>query len=172
MVGTIPRLVLAGKRGLEEFFLRPDPSANIDLDQLLQIPCRFFLAFTLQQDAGGAPGISLGSGALSVRCRSDYSGDRDGDDPPHQVVRFGSNPEVRGSLKLGPLCGVERTLKLGTSAHRTKAVVREGGAELPFIARNGLNRRHSHQSPQPLAKVLLNRLEFAVQICDASCKGG
>ena len=27
-------------------------------------------------------------------------------------VRVGSNPEVRGSLKLSPLCGVERTFSL------------------------------------------------------------
>lgn len=48
--------------------------------------------------------------------------------------RLGSNPEVRGHFKIGPLCGLERTLKREMSGYRPRAVVREGGSRLPFIA--------------------------------------
>ena len=53
-------------------------------------------------------------------------------------VCLGSNSEVRSFPNLGPLCGVERTLKLRMSAYRLKAVVSTPGAELPFLAISSL----------------------------------
>ena len=54
-----------------------------------------------------------------------------------KYLRPGSRPVVRGSIKLGPLSGFERTLDLGISAYNLKAAVIDGGAEPPFLAKSG-----------------------------------
>ena len=52
-------------------------------------------------------------------------------------VRVGSNPEVRGHFKIGPLCGLERTLKREMSGYRPRAVVLYDAAEPPLLANSG-----------------------------------
>lgn len=84
MVGTIPRLVWAGKTGLHESFLRPDCSANIDPSQFHTFHTVLLGRSYCSRTPQGTPGISLVSRAVFLRCRSVCSGHMDGDDLPHQ----------------------------------------------------------------------------------------